>query len=416
MSMPSDPLVVAVQQFTVAEHTLQQFIKEQEPTKELREERTKLRVELLEYLQKNNLQCLPTNLTDPAGKTLFLRLSTQIVPHAPTVERVTEAINRVDVSLLVKTMQDLDKAEVKKKKATGKKRAHDDTTDDKVLTFKKKKGVDGTIEPACDGTTDKCYVLTPTVKNELGTASASSSTEPWALQVLKTALKKQLREVHVTKKQVSELSTSQVRGFKLDVAQAKVLFSKDLEDKVSKYRGLGMDIATRIKHQKSATINATKVKQEQHDKVKDFLLAHGDAENANSRKIIVDDQPYRIEITTTDRAKPLTLPAMDGIINAHLEKVLEQKVHDIRSMNRSTIDWSSVWTADFKSELIKQVLYEMGKWKVAQRTVSHEVKMRALKPRRPDNKGEPIDVDDEEDDLQDGEDEDGENGDVEYDQ
>jgi len=414
MSIPT-----ALAEYTVAEHKRLQVIKSPEyvkaqeavkqEDKQLRETRTKLKTELLEFMENNKIKCLPTGLTDSEGKTLFLRLGTQSAAQQPNIERVTAAINRIDTSVLDSAMIELQKTLSKKNKVVGNKRIKGEEKEDLVLVFKKKKTQDG-------HSVDVKSEYSVTAGPQVSAAAASDDVtceEPWALQVLKIAIKKQIRETHTVKKIIPELSTSQMRGFKMDPLEAKSMYTKDLESKCVMFREIGKDISSRTAHKKSVQkksivpVEVQEKHEQQREEVKSFLLTHGDTNNANSRKIVVDDQAYRLKVATTNKVKPLTLPLVDSMINIFLKQALVTQVQNLQDLNVENTDWSKIWTDTFKVQLLAQVIDEMSKWKSTQRIVSQEVKMLSLKSRRKrpsvngDAEGEEEEEEEEDDENQD---------------
>jgi hypothetical protein len=428
-----DQYTEAIEQFTVAEHHIQQYSKEKNSAKELKQERGQLRASLLQYLQENKIQCLPTGMVDPAtGKPLYLRMSTQHVSHAPTADRVTEAIHRIDPDVLTKTMIDVQKTlENKRKKANkstgaaaaagggrGSKKRKAGAAGEDVLRIVKSKNSDGQAIYTTTQGADTVVKSEPvTAASHTEAAAAPVDGEPIILQVLKTALKKQIRATHVTTKPVPALATSQVRGFKLDPAKAKAFWTPALEERVLRYRQIGKDLSVRIQAQQSVTKEAKQVKQAQQDVVKSFLQHHGDADNDNSRKIVVDDQPYRIKITTTDRVKPLTLTAVDSMMNELLEEEVAKHVQDkLREIDINNVNWSRIWTPSLKQDLLERVLDRLAQWQKTQRIVGQEVKMRSLKKKKPDENDQASgDQSDDEEEEENDDDEDQGDGDMQED-
>lgn len=379
---PLTDTTTAISQFVQAETKVQQLKKESaDKDKALKEQRSKLRTDLQSYLEKSGVPCIPTGLMDDKGNPLYLRMESQSKPKVPTVERVTEVIQGVDVSLLQTMM-----ATVMKKQAAAAKKNQNGKR-----PRKEGEPIAAAASSSSSSTLSSSSSNSKAAKSSKGasaSASASAAVDDLAVpedslvvQVLKMALKQRVRVVHVTKTQVPAISKSQVRGAKLDPAVASKLWSTELQDKVSEFRRIGLQLSHETKLRKVQTDQCHYTKSVQQAQVKAFLETHGD--DNQSRKVELSNQKYVLKITKEDTMKPLTLPVVDDIINQSLIRTLDQLVKNAHSLTSGKIDWAAIWTPAFKASVLQQVVKEVGEWKTTQRQVSTVVKMKRVPNPRP---------------------------------
>jgi hypothetical protein len=377
---PPTDTTTAISQFVQAETKVQQLKKESaEKDKALKEQRSKLRTDLQTYLEKSGVPCIPTGLMDDKGNPLYLRMESQSKPKVPTVERVTEVIQGVDLSLLQNVLATV----LKKQAAAAKKNQNGKRPRKEGEPATAAAAASGLSSSSSSNSSNKAAKVAKGASAASASASSASAVpeDSLVVQVLKMALKQRVRVVHVTKTQVPAISKSQVRGAKLDPAVASKLWSTEMQDKVSEFRRLGLQLSHETKLRKVQVDQCHYTKSVQQAQVKAFLETHGD--DNQSRKVELSNQKYVLKITKEDTVKPLTLPVVDEIINQSLVRTLNQLVKNSDSLTGGKIDWAAIWTPAFKAAVLQQVVKEVGDWKTTQRQVSTVVKMKRVANPRP---------------------------------